>query len=326
MARIGNAVSLAPKPKKGAVVLPYAPSSYQFTGPPPGTYNPNTLSEVEAKRHELDDFISGQETQAKYKKQALGQSRRETALGAHQNIEDQRRSLGYDSSDLGYQLSQLGINFTRDIESLSTAKIRGGEDYARTLTNMQHEYGAKAEQQSQNAIDQGTDEAGTSTASAAVRGANQAFDKSNVDTAHQRSEEDLATQQRQDEQNYATQKSHDEELGGRQQETGNIDIARAQQGNVRAQKGLTHAYQHTLQEFATAASQNTAAQGEYERHAGTSAYYEAHQLHPAIQFPGSTLPGATTQAPHTAVGLGAPALPAKGIGISRGSRLTPPRY
>jgi hypothetical protein len=325
MPRLNPKTSLGtPKPKSGSVHLPYTTDLYTPSAPPPGTYSPVIEQEVEAERRKLNNLLGEIEKGERQGKTDLGQKRREVALLRQQSVGDQRRQLGYDQSDLGYRLGQLGVNFTRSIEDLGRSRQRGQQDYERTLTNLQHEYGARAEQQSQNAVQQGTDEAGTNTASTAVRGANQAHDKEGFDISHGRAEEDLNTQEGRVRQDYGTDVAHAEEGFGRQQEEGQLSINRANQSATRQQKGLSHAWLRTLGEYAEHASHATAAQAEYEEHQAQNATYEAHKLHPNMTFPGGTQPGATTTGPALAPGKVATA--AIGIGIGRGRRLTPPRY
>lgn len=321
---IGGAVSLAPPaPKPGTATLPYTPIG--FNPPPAGTYNPQIGQEVERSRRGIDDLLEELEQQGHRSHVDTAQKRREIGAGTRQTIADQRRELGYDQTDLGYRLGQLGINFERDITDLSTAKQRGNEDYARTLTNLQHEYGARAEQQTQAAIGQGTDEAGTASASASVRAANQGFDKGNIDLSHQRSEEDYATREGRLRQDYGTDVGRAEEGFGRQQTAADINIGRAGDAATRAQHALGLAAARASQDRATKASHAEREQGIYETNAGEDAYYEAHKLHPGIQFPGGSDPNASTQGPH--VGNAIPAgAPAGGVNVGRSRRLAAPRY
>lgn len=308
--------------RPAAVTLPYTPIG--FNGPPPGTFNPQIQQEVERSRRGIDDLLEELEQEAKRTHQDTGQKRREIALGRRQTVADQRRQLGYSENDLGYHLGQLGVNFTRAITDLGTAKLRGQEDYVRTLTNLQHEYGSRAEVQTQNAIQQGTDEAGTNTASAAVRGANQRFDKSNVDTSHERAEQDYATQEGRLRQDYEGNVGRAREGFDREQTAAGININRAGDAATRQQHALTLAALRASQDRATKASHAEREQGIYETNAAEDAYYEAHHLHPNVQFPGGTNPSAPTQGPHVAAAIPAPA--PVGINIGGGRRLRAPRY
>lgn len=333
MARIGNNRALTPSlggtwgkwRAQGAgagATLPYTPIG--FNGPPPGTYNPQIQQEVERSRRGIDDLLENLELEARRSKQDTAQKRREIGLGYRQNISDQRRQLGYDQADLGYHLGQLGINFERSIQDLGTAKLRGQEDYARTLTSLQHEYGARAEQQTQNAIQQGTDETGTSAAAAAVRGANQRFDKSNVDLSHQRAEEDYATREGRLRQDYGSDVARANEGFGRQQTAEEINANRLGQTAHRDQHALTFAALRATQDRATKASHAEREQGIYEQNAAEDAYYEAHKLHPNIQFPGGSSPHTPTRGP--AIGNAVPAAAPVGVNIGGGRRLKAPRY
>lgn len=330
MPRLNPSTSLGtPKPKK-TVHLPFTSSIYPTnTAGILGSYNPERDYQVQSGSEGLNDLLEEIGTKRQIGQRNTGQKRREINRSYQQTVGDQKRELGYDQSDLGYKLGQLGINFGRSIEDLSVAKQRGDQDYERTLTNMQHEYGSRAEQQSQNAIQQGTDEAGTTAASNAVGGANQAYDKGNVDLSHARAEEDYARQQGRLEQDYGSDVAHANEGFGRQQEQEGINVARAGQGATTAQHNLTHSWLDTLHEYATKGSHATRTQEGYETAAGEAAAYEASKLHPGIHFPGSTQPGAQTQGPHAyALGGGtkAPSPLKYGINVGGGRRLAAPRY
>jgi hypothetical protein len=324
MARIVKPTSAAGTNNKrqGGVTLPYTPIG--FNAPPAGTYNPQIQQEVERSRRGIDDLLEKLELEGKRTHQDTAQKRREIALGRRQSVSDQRRQLGYDQADLGYHLGQLGINFTRSLGDLGTAKLRGQEDYSRTLTNLQHEYGARAEQQTQNAIQAGTNDLGTSTASSAVRAANQGHDKANIDLSHQRSEEDFATREGRLREDYAGDVARSQEGFGRQQTAAGININRAGDAATRQQHALSLAALRAAQERATKASHAEREQGIYETNAGEDAYYEAHQLHPNVQFPGGSNPAAPTKGPH--VGNAVPAPNPVEINIGRGRRLASPRY
>lgn len=327
MARLGNAHALAPAvhPKAAAVHLPYTSDLFTPGAPQAGLYSPVIGQEVEKSRRELNDQLEKLARTQKWSHQELEQKRREVGLGRQQTVADTNRNLGYDQADNANRLQSLGINFSRDIEDLSTSKMRGQQDYERTLTNLQHEYGARAEQQSQNAIQQGVDEPGTNAASAAVRGANQAFDKGNVDLGHQRNEEDFATREARDRADYERNVGLAGQELGRQQQTGQIEINRADQGATRQQHGLTHSWLHTLAENAANASHARREQGLYETNAAADAVYEANKLHPNAQLSIGGAPTGTA-AHGLAIGLGHPAVAPSGINIGGRRRLTPARY
>lgn len=333
MARLSPARSLgggSPKPKAPTVHLPFTSSIYPInTAGILGSYNPERDYQVQSGSEGLNDLLEEIGTKKKVGQRNTDQKRREIDRSYQQTVGDQKRELGYDQADLGYKLGQLGINFGRSIEDLSTAKQRGDQDYERTLTNMQHEYGSRAEQQSQNAIQQGTDEAGTTAASSAVRGANQAYDKGNVDLGHARAEEDFTRREDRLNQDYQSDVAHADEGFGRQQTQEGINVARAGQGATTAQHNLTHSWLDTLNEYATKGSHATRTQEGYETAAGEAAAYEASKLHPGIHFPGSTQPGAATQGPHTAATGGGTLAPVKlggGPRLGTGRRLAAPRY
>lgn len=315
-------------------LLPYA-TGQLFHPAPNGTHNPNIDAEVGVHGAELNDYLEGLTEKAGITKRNLAQNSRNLTNEEQRSIAGNNRQLGYDQDTENYNLGQLGINFSRSIEDLSTAKIRGQQDYDRTLTNMQHEYGSKAEQQSQNAIQQGTDEAGTNTASAAVRGANQAFDKGNVDLSHARNEEDLAQQQTRDTENFGTQKAHIEEGFGHQQEATGIQNQETATKGSQARNTNTRSLGELLHQNAVNANINQRKQGEYETNAGRSSYYEANQLHPGLQFPGGTHPNSPTTGPHLYGSASGPGLyggvkapsPVKyGTNVGGGKRLAAPRY
>lgn len=286
------------QPKPGAVTLPYNSTLFEDNAAPAGTYNPQVQQEVERGREGLNDYLEKLETEAHRGNVDAAQRARELRRSYGETAADNRRRLGYDQADLGYRLGQLGINFSRAITDLSTAKQRGEQDYERTLTNMQHEYGARAEQQAQNAIQQGTDEAGTNQASSAVRAANQRFDKGNVDLSHNRAEEDFATREGRLRQDYQSDVDRANEGFGRQQEETTLGTNRAFETLKAGLAANARDYARKEADRRTGASHAERTQTNYETHAAEDSIYEANKLHPNLHFPGGTDPATPTGGPH----------------------------
>ena len=301
-----------------------------WNGPPPGTYDPGIYAQVRSGQRGLLDLIEQQEREEKRQGQDVGQKTRELRLGNRQGHEDIGRQRGYTQADNAYQLGRLGIDFTRDITDLSTARLRGEENYARTLTDLQHRYGSAAERQVQDAVQQGTAEAGTAEASAAVRGANQRYDKSGIDLSHARDLEDLASREGRIREDYGSNVGRAGDLLARALGGYDTQGNRLTQDTKRGVNALHLAALRSKQDRTTKLSNTKREQGIYEQDAAQQAYFQAHQLNPSIVFPGGAPSGARTGGPNTH-----PTPPAIGgahaLGIGRSPRSTnggiqAPRY
>lgn len=299
------------------------PISYlpPWSSPPPGTFSPGIHYEVDKSRRGLQQLLEDESKQGHRDQRSAEQKRREIERGRTQKLGDFGRQRGYLETDEAHELGDLGtshsrhlgdlgINFSRDIEDLSVARIRGEENYGRTLTDLQHRYGSAAEQQAQAMISQGTNETGTEVASAAVRGANQGYDKSGIDTQHTRGVEDLNRREARDRTDYEQAVNREnEDFGTNEGRIGEgltrhlaalaIDSSRTNQAARTQTNAVNRAAGQTNEERDKKTSRAKAEQAAYERAQSEAAFYEAHQLHPKIQFPGSQVPGAPkVPAPH----------------------------
>lgn len=270
----------------------------EWAGPPPGTYDPGILSQVRSSQRGLENLIEQEQRAGKRQKQDVGIKSREYRRSRLEGLTDVGRNRGYAEADTAYRLGQLGINFSRDVQDLGTARLRGNEDYERTLTDLQHRYGATAEQQLSNSIAQGTHEGGTEGASAKVRAANQAYDKGGIDLGHERQLADLATREGRLQQDYGSDVARTNE-GLQRQETGfNIQGNRLKEKTHSLLSQLFLAANRATQDRTTKLSHAKLEQGIFEQDSAAQAYYAAHQLHPNIVFPGSTAAGSQPPAPH----------------------------
>ncbi len=304
---------------------PFDPIGYlsPWTAPPPGTFSPGIKYEVEKSRRGLGQLLEDEEKKLEREEHNVAQKNRETERARRQRIGDIRREEGYAKTDEGHELEDLGrghgrkleglgINFARDIEDLSVARQRGEQDYERTLTDLQHRYGSAAEQQAQAQIQQGTNEGGTEAASTAVRGANQAYDKSGIDTSHTRGTEDLSRREQRDREDYGRAVGQEnEDFGTNTGRIGEgltrhlaayaINANRANQAARTTRNATDRAFSQFEEESGKKTSRAKEEQAAYERAQSEAAFYEAHQLHPKIQFPGSTPSGVPhVPAPHVA--------------------------
>jgi len=305
--------------KKNGARSTNLPNLPQFNGPPPGSFDPGLEAQVRAAERGLIDLIEKTRLEGRRESKDTREARQLLERKVRQGKADIARSRGYAIEDAGNQRGQLQTSFKRDLEDLAIAKQRGTEDYEKALTDMQHRYAQKAAEQSQGQVATGTDDAGTTTAAAAVRGANQAYDKSGVDTIHTRREEDLAQQEQRDREDFATQSGLiDQGLNrdltgygiqdfrlGKEQESQRHRLAL---GIARAHLDRQTSLSHAKREY-----------GIYATDVAQQAYYQAHQLNPHILFP--TPAGAAGGHPggiHPAVGGGRPL-----IGVGPGTPLHP---
>lgn len=285
-----------------------------WAAPPPGTFGPGIGYEVGKSRRGLEQLLEDERKELERARNNTKQGKREIERGRRRSVADTRRDRGYAEIDTGHELEDLGlghqrkvgalgINFARDIQDLSTARLRGNEDYERTLTDMQHRYGSAAEQQAQAAIQQGTNEAGTEAASAAVRGANQAYDKSGVDLSNSRRVSDLDLREGRTREDYARRLGEeDTDFGTNQGRIGEglarkmvaygLNESRSNQDARTARRRKAHELAQGEEASDKKTSRAKGEQAEYERAQTEAAYYEAHQLHPKIKFPGAVPPEA----------------------------------
>lgn len=312
---MARAASLARKAavnrKKSGTRSTKLPNLPTFNGPPPGTFDPGLEAQVRAAERGLIDLIEKTHREGRRESKDTREARMLLERKVRQGQADIARNRGYALADAGNQRGQLQTSFARDLQDLAIAKQRGQENYEKTLTDMQHRYAQAAAEQSQAQVASGTDDTGTSRASAAVRGANQAYDKAGVDQVHQRAEEDIALQEQRDRENFATQSGLIDEglqrdltgyglqsyrLGKEQQAQRHklaLGVARA---HIDRQTQLSHA----KREY-----------GIYASDVAQQAYYQAHQMNPHILFP---TPSAAAHLRRPSVGVGHPLL---GVGAAR---------
>lgn len=274
----------APKrrPAGGGVNLPNLPD---FIGPPPGTFDPGLEAQVRAAERGLIDLIEKTRQEGRRETQDVRQARNLLMRKIRQGRADLQRSRGYALEDSGVQRGRLETSFARDLQDLAIAKQRGQEDYDRALVDMQHRYSRIGAEQDQASVAQGTDSLSAQAASGAVRGANQAYDKGGIDTAHRRAEEALALQEGRTREDYTLRsgllgEDLERELTGLGIQQHRLGLeGRTQNRRLRldALRGR--------QDRRTAVSQGIREYGIYATDLAQQAYYQAHQLNPKILFP-----------------------------------------
>lgn len=311
--------------RPGGVHLPY-----RFPGlglPPPGSFDPGLEAQIRASQRGLIDLIEQTHRESKRTGQDVRQGQRKLGREERRSVSDIGRERGFATEDAAYAQGQLHTSFARDIESLAIARQRGEEDYQRTLVDMQHRYATTAAVQGERSLQQGTAEGGTTSATDAVRTANQAFDRGNVDTGHARSLFDLARSEDQARRDYGTQRGHIQTELERQ--LGQYDTAgtRLGQDTLTARHQLSLAALRAAQDRATKLSHAKREQTFYQTDVTGQAYFQAHQNNPNILFPTPAAAGGTSGAHPSAGGTFAPHVghPVYHIGVGTGRAVSYPR-
>lgn len=305
--------------RAGGVNLPNLPT---FNGPPAGTFDPGLEAQVRAAERGLLDLIEKTRLEGRRESHDTREARILLERKVRQGRSDIDRNRGYAIKDAGTQREGLGVNFARDLQDLAIAKQRGEEDYQKALTDMQHRYARIGAEQSQASVSQGTDSVGVEAASAAVRGANQSADKSEVDTAHRRAEEALALEDARTREDLARRLGLVDEGLGREL-TGYGVQAHRLGLDQRTQRNRLHleAARNRL-DRRTNLSHAKREYGIYATDVAQQAYYQAHQLNPNIIFPSSAAGAPGAPRPHRPAiggGLTAPRA-ASGVGVGSGAR------
>lgn len=269
--------------KTGGVRLGYTPP--EFVGPPPGTYDPGLEAQVRQAERGLLDLEEQLRLEGKRGRQDTGQAQNLLRRKITQGRADLARARGYSITDASQADAQLHTSFARDLQDLAQAKERGEQDYQLALTAMQHKYATAAQRQGETSIQQGTNETGTTTASSAVRGANQAYDKQGLDLVHERSLQDLAMQEGRAREDFGTneqqlQQGLDRELTGSRIQGQRL----GQEGHTQF-NALHLAALRAAQDRATKVSHGRREEGLYATDVTSQAYYQAHQQNPHILFP-----------------------------------------
>lgn len=298
----------APSSKRAGVNLPNLPS---FNGPPPGTFDPGLEAQVRAAERGLIDLIEKTHREGGRESVDTQQARRLLERKVQQGHADIQRSRGYAVTDAGQAQGQLQTSFARDLQDLAIAKQNGEEDYQRKLLELQHSYADQAARQGQASVAQGTHETGTTAASDAVRGANERWDRSGVDTAHQRQLDAIALAEGRDTEDFTRQSGLISQDLGRQLTGFGIQDRRLGQEARTQQNKLSLARFRATQDRQTALSHAKREYGIYSTDVAQQAYYQAHQLNPNIIFPvpsaaAGLAPGAHPAGP--AIGRGLPAV------------------
>jgi hypothetical protein len=281
---LGKGRAASAPARKSPAKLGYTPPEFQ--GPPPGSFDPGLEAQVRASERGLLDLIK--KTQEEQHRQGIdvGQKKRVELRELQRRLGDVQRSRGYAVSDNAYQQQQLGINFTRDLQDLGTARQRGQQDYERTLSDLQHRYSTAAQTQQERSVQAGTDEAGTAGAAAAVRAGNLVHERAPLDLSHQRAGQSLDLQEQRDRQNFGTASGRLAEGLARQQTAFGLEAGRSQQDTHTSLHALSLAAQRATTDRYNKLSQAKREQAIYSTDVAQQAYYQAHQNNPHILFPG----------------------------------------
>lgn len=279
----------------GGVDLPNLP---QFTGPPSGTFDPGLEAQVRAAERGLIDLIEKTRLEGHRASVDTRQARRLLERKVRQGQADLARQRGYTLEDAGLDRNRLQTNFQRDIEDLAIARQNGEEDYSRKLAEIQHAYATRAAVQQQAAVAQAVNDAGTTAASDAVRGANQAYDKGLTDTSHARAVAALNLADRRTREDYANRMGLVDQ--GLQRDLTRFGIQRHRMGqDLRTQRAaLRRDLFRGLHDRHDTISKAKREYGIYVTDVAEQAFYQAHQLNPNIVFPVPAAAGGG--APHPA--------------------------
>lgn len=158
-------------------------ASNRVTDPPSGYYDPN-----------LD--VQQRDEQRAYDRRTDDLNLAGERAGADLGFQTER--TGIDKGRVGedYDTGVAGIErgAGRNLSDLLQQRMRTGEDYQRSLSDLQRSYDRLGSQQGELARKSGAEETGgVYAASAAARAENQAHDKSPIDQAYQRFMQDSAT-------------------------------------------------------------------------------------------------------------------------------------
>lgn len=270
------------RPQRGGVDLPNLPD---FIGPPPGTFDPGLEAQVRAAERGLIDLIEKERTSGHREGVDFRQAKTLLMRKISQGRADLQRRRGYATEDAGIDRSRLQTSFERDLEDLAIARQQGDEDFNRKLTEVQHSYATRAARQNEAAVAQGTFDAGTQAASGAVRGANQAFDKGLVETAHNRQLAALALSEGRVREDFGTRSGLIDE--GLSRELSALGIQGHRLGlDARTQRGqLRRDLFRGRHDRADTISKAKREYGIYATDVAQQAFYQAHQLNPNIVFP-----------------------------------------
>lgn len=271
------------KPQGQGAVLGYR--FPELVTPPAGTFDPGLEAQARASQRGLLDLIEQSHLEGHRQHVDVGQKRRELRRDLRYGREDIGRNRSYAEADAGYQRGQLQTNFARDIEDLSIAKQRGEDAYQRTLVDLQHRYSLAAQNQQSAAIQSGTSESGSATASDAVRAANQGHDTAEVNRQHTEGLEDLARREGRLQQDYGTSMGRLGEGLSRRLTDYGIQGQRLGQSTRTAAHALSLAAHRANVDRLTKLSHAKREQGIYQTDVTQQAYYQAHQYNPSLIYP-----------------------------------------
>ena len=151
--------------------------------PPSSYYDPALTATREASSRGLSDLLIDTERDRGYNDADWAAAQGQIAQGRTRAGED------YDE-----QNEDVNRSSGRSLSDLVLAKTRGQEDYTRNLSGLQRNYDRVRDAQRQQQAQAGVQRGGAAAQAAAKRGANQAWEKTDIDTAKGRSDVDIDTQ------------------------------------------------------------------------------------------------------------------------------------
>lgn len=304
-----------PTRRSGGVDLPNLP---QFTGPPPGTFDPGMEAQVRSAERGLIDLIEKTRLEGRRESADTRLARQLLERKVRWGRADLNRRQGYAVEDAGIDRSHLQTSFARDLEDLAIAKQQGTEDFNRKLTEIQQRYATEAARQQQASVAQGTADAGTGAASDAVRAANQTFDRGEAQLSYNRFLDANALAERRAREDFASRSGLIDEDLGRQLTALGVQRFRLGRETGTQKRQLRRDLLRSVADRHTLLSHAKREYGLYASDVSQQAYYQAHQLNPNIVFPIPAAAGGRPAAPRVprgpAVGVGGPAPLHPGVG------------
>jgi hypothetical protein len=176
-AGVGGGFSAQSSPKPGGAAL-----DSTFPQPPFLTYNPEIEAKRRAAQRGLEDTEENVKTKLHFGHRDLLQALQNIHVGAARH----RQDIGRES-----QRGQQKLSFEE--QDAKTRAARANQDFDSQLANIGRQFAQLGHRQSEGANAAGVNDAGTQAAASAARGRNQSLAEAPVNTARERTNEDLYT-------------------------------------------------------------------------------------------------------------------------------------
>ena len=178
------------------------PSFQPYDTPPMGTFDPGLEAERRASQRGLADLIEDTTranwraerdfgTERRIDRRQLRRDRGDLRHSYRTERRDTRIDRRQGLQDIGLRRSDERLSLSRALGDLAVARTRGDENYNRELSNLQRQFRAAAQEDTERANRAGVLEAGTMGASDAVRAANEAYERGDIDLERRRDVQDL---------------------------------------------------------------------------------------------------------------------------------------